>query len=163
MRGRLLLVALLCAAAAPAGCGSEADGAGGKPRGDRLLVRFRWSGGLAGRHDVLRIDRSGRGRLRAGPPGRRATRRVRLSSRSLRLLRRAVAAARIPSLHGLAPPAPVPDGFLYRIAVPGGAVTFGDGGPTVPRTLGRLTARLRGIVEDAERRHGAVAAAAPVA
>jgi hypothetical protein len=153
MRARLVLAAVLSTASiASAGCGT-AGGADRSDRSGRLLVGFTWTGGIAGRHEVLAIDRSGRGRLRAGPPTEAVTYRLALRPDRLRALREAVAAARIPSRHGhLAPSPPVPDGFVYRIAAPGGVVTFGDGGPPVPPALGRLASRLRGIVEDTE--HG---------
>jgi hypothetical protein len=157
MRAQLLLAAvLLTGLVGSAGCGGTAGGADPRHEPRRLLVRFTWTGGIVGRHEVLSIDRSGRGRLRAGPPTQPVTYRVRLPASRLRALREAVADARIPSLGGhLASSTPVPDGFVYRIAVPGGAVTFGDGGPAVPARLGRLASQLRRIVQGTERRGGA--------
>jgi hypothetical protein len=136
VHGVLVLLALL---------GSASGGGRGSAQ---RLVAFAWTGGISGHNEHLWIDTLGRGRLSVGPPTQPVIYKVAVRGRRLVALRAAIAAARISSLNpDLAAPPDVQDGFVYNIEVPGGSVTFGDGGPSVPAPVGRLTERLRAIVD----------------
>jgi hypothetical protein len=125
--------------------------AGGASSNQRPLVRFGWSGGVAGRVDDLGVRCDGRARLAVGPPHYVVVHCARLRDAELRRLEGELGPARPGFGKTYFPYGPVPDGFEFRIDAAFGSVVFGDGGKPVPRGLAELGAHLQAIVTRLER------------
>jgi hypothetical protein len=125
-----------------AACGQgsgSGSGSGGSNRSAGLLVKFKRSGGFAGRTVTVAVGRTGK--VRVGPSGHP----FKLEPRELGALKRAMSKADLAHLprESRANP-PVADGFEYWVIASGRTVYAQDG--AVPARLQPLLDRLNGFV-----------------